>query len=239
MPLEDWTDPETARAWDADQTTHNPTRAEQLDIMLTIIEDHYKQGKRILDVGIGSGIVEEMLFRRVPGAYVVGVDMSEAMVALAHNRLKPYVAQYEIALHDLRDIALFTLPAGEYQIAFSVQVIHNVADEYKRRIFEWIYGVLEEGGLFLLLDRMAVQSPTLFGAYKSAWDRLDRAEGTRMREGSTFEQHTSIVRDRGDQPAGLEEHLQWLRACGFDVAVLHLHANRALIVCRKGTASGE
>jgi hypothetical protein len=55
------------------------------------------------------------------------------------------------------------------------------------------------------------------------------------REGATFEAHEQSVRTRGDQPATLEEHLQWLREAGFaEVACLHLHGNRALFAARKG-----
>ena len=174
MQYEDWTDPETAKTWDADQTTRNPTRVEQLDILLSVLEDEYQAGGAILDVGMGSGIVEEMIFRRIPEAYVVGLDSSEAMVSLARERLEPYRGRYAVVMHDIRDIDNVQLPDRQYTAAISVQVIHNVADEYKRPIFSWLYRVLEPGGLFLLLDRMAVDTPSLFGAYGSLWDRMER-----------------------------------------------------------------
>src|SRR5438105_2051309 len=103
--MEDFRDPETARHWSADPVSHNPTRREQLDILLSILEAEYRQGATILDIGFGSGIVEEMIFQRIPGAYVVGVDASPAMLALARERLAPYEGRYETVTHDITDIA--------------------------------------------------------------------------------------------------------------------------------------
>jgi len=231
--FEDWKLAETAQNWDADPTGHNPTREEQLDIMLSILADIYQPGKAILDVGLGSGIVEDLIFKRIPGAHVVGIDSSEAMIKLAHRRLQPYAGQYEVVMHDITRIASIEIPGRDYQVAISIQTIHNVADEYKKPIFDFIYATLETGGLFLLLDRVAVETPYLFDCYKSMWERLDKVYGAHLREGPTFEEHTRSVRARGDLPAGLDQHLAWFREAGFETACLHLHGNRALIAGRK------
>src|SRR3954469_708115 len=226
---EDWKHEDTARNWDADPTTYNPTRAEQLDIMLAILEDAHQPGKAILDVGLGSGIVEELIFKRIPGSYVVGIDSSEAMIALARRRLEPYKERYTVLVHDITETGSLELPDLEYQAAISVRTIHNVADEYKQPIVEFIHRSLEPGGLFLLIDRIVVDTPNLFDCYRSVWNRLDRLHNTHHREGGTFEEHIQRVRVRGDLPANLEQNLAWLREAGFEAACLHLHANRALI----------
>jgi tRNA (cmo5U34)-methyltransferase len=230
---EDWTNEETARNWDADPVSHNPLRVEQLDILLSVLEGEFRPGKAILDIGLGTGMVEEMIFKRVPGSYVVGVDFSEAMVELAHKRLIRYGFRYEVVMHDLRDIGTLRLPPRDYQIAFSVQTIHNVEDRYKKPVFDFIYNALEEGGLFLLLDRIAVDTPHLFNCYKTLWDRLGRVHDAHMREGESFEEHAQKVSQRGDLPANLEQNLAWLREAGFEAACLHLHGNRALFAARK------
>ncbi|HET9492692.1 MAG TPA: class I SAM-dependent methyltransferase [Chloroflexia bacterium] len=235
--MEDWTDMDHARRWSADPVTHNPTRPEQLDITLSVLEAEYRPGTHVLDVGMGSGIVEEMMFQRVPGVQIVGLDASDAMVQLAHERLAPYRGRYDIVMGDLTRLGAVTLPEHEYSVAVSVQVIHNVAHEHKREAFRFVREALAPGGLFLLLDRVRVDTPGLFGAYLAMWRRLDRLHGARVtaNERETFEEHTLSVSTRGDQPATLEEHLHWLREAGFaEAACLHLHTNRALFAARKG-----
>jgi SAM-dependent methyltransferase len=230
---EDWTDIDTARQWSADTVTHNPARVEQLDILLSILEDEYEPGTAILDVGMGSGLVEEMIFKRIPGAYVVGLDGSKAMVDLAHERLVPYAGQYEVVMRDLREIEGVTLPDREYSVAISVQTIHNVADEHKQATLNFTHGALAPGGLFLLLDRIAVDTADLFTCYRSIWRRQERVYNARPHEGATLEEHIESVKTRGDVPVSLERHLDWLRDVGFEAACLHLHANRALFAARK------
>ncbi|MGA7730678.1 MAG: methyltransferase domain-containing protein [Chloroflexia bacterium] len=232
--MEDWSDPKLAKKWNADNTSHNPTRLEQLDILLSVLADEYTPGTAILDIGMGAGHVEEMLFERIPGAFVVGTDFSEPMLDIARARLSPYADSYEIVRQDLTNAWEAQLPAYKYSVVFSVQVIHNVAHPHKREAFAFIHHALMPGGLFLLLDRIRVGTPGLFNAYGSVWDRLDRMSGARHREGNTFEEHERSVSTRGDRPATLEEHLAWLREAGFaEVACLHLHGNRALIAARK------
>jgi tRNA (cmo5U34)-methyltransferase len=231
--MEDFKDWETAQSWDADPVARNPVRPEQLDILLSILEGEYAEGKAILDIGMGSGIVEELILRRIAHAYVVGVDASEAMLEIANHRLREFGGRYEVVVHDFTQIDTLKLPEREYQAAISVQAIHNVADEYKLPIFRFVHQTLEPGGIFLLLDRIAVDTPGLFSAYRSVWQRLNRVHGASMREGDTFEEHTRKVAARGDLPASLERHLVWLREAGFEAACLHLHANRALFAARK------
>jgi tRNA (cmo5U34)-methyltransferase len=236
--MEDWTSREFARKWDSSALSHNLMRAEQIDILLSIIADLYRPGTTILDIGLGSGRVEEILFERIPQARLVGTDFSEAMLELAHTNLSPYRDRYEVAMQDLTRPWDVKLPEREYGIAFSVQVIHNVAHAHKKETFAFIEHALAPGGIFLLLDRIRVSTPGLFPAYLSLWDRLDRERGIdpamNRREGATFEEHELSVSTRGDQPATLEEHLQWLPEAGFaEVACLHLHGNRALLAARK------
>jgi ubiquinone/menaquinone biosynthesis C-methylase UbiE len=236
--MEEWTSVEFARRWDSDMISYNLMRLEQLDIMLSIIADEYRPGTTILDVGMGSGRVEAMLFERIPTAFVVGTDFSQPMLELAREHLSPHSDRYEAVMQDLTRPWDITLPNREYSIAFSVQVIHNVAHEHKKETFAFIERALAPNGLFLLLDRISVSTPSLFPAYLSMWDRLDRERGagpnTIRREGATFEAHELSVSTRGDQPATLEEHLQWLLEAGFlEVACLHLHGNRALFAARK------
>jgi tRNA (cmo5U34)-methyltransferase len=235
MPFQDFKDEHSAQQWDADTLSYNPSRPEQLDMLLTLIADEYQPGKTILDLGIGSGLVEEMLFQRIPAAQVVGVDASSAMMALADERLKPYAGQYVTLEHDFSRIESLQLPSCAYQFVFSVQTLHHLTDEQMRRAYTWIYVTLEMSGLFLLLDRIAVDQPGLYRCYQSLWNRQDRLQGSKVNssEGQTFEDHVKIVSERGDLPIGLERHLQLLHEAGFEAVCLHMQTNRALFAARK------
>lgn len=235
MPFQDFKNQQIAQEWDADTISYNPSRPEQLDMLLTLIADEYQPDKAILDLGIGSGLVEEMLFGRIPQAQVVGVDASAAMIALADERLKAFSGQYVTLLHDFTQIEALKLPERTYQVVFSVQTLHHLNDEQMTQAYRYIYNTLEKGGLFLLLDRIAVEKAGLFNAYQSLWRRQDRLHGSDVSsgEGRTFEEHRRITAERGDLPLSLERHLQLLTQAGFEAACVHLQTNRALFAGRK------
>jgi SAM-dependent methyltransferase len=235
MSYKDFQDPAAAQSWDADTRINNPSRPEQLDMLLTIIADHYQAGKTILDLGMGTGLVEELLFQRIPHAQVVGVDASPAMLELAHKRLQPYASQYTALIHYFTDINTLQLPQRDYQIVFSVQTLHHLTDPQVLVAYQYIYNTLESGGLFLLLDRIAVEQDGLYSVYQSLWARQDRMYQSTVKdaEGATFADHQHIVAGRGDLPLGLERTLDLLKQTGFETACLHLQTNRALLVGRK------
>jgi ubiquinone/menaquinone biosynthesis C-methylase UbiE len=233
--MRDWKNAALAAAWDAGADRNNPARQEQLDILISVLADAYQPGKWTLDLGFGSGQVEKLIFERIPQARVVGVDSSREMMALAAERLAPYAERYQAVEHDLAQIDSLILPEHPYQFVISVQALHHLEPDEMQAAYRFIHRVLEPGGLFLLLDRMRVETPGLWTVIQSVWARQDRVYGSTVKdhEGATFAEHEQRVRGRGDLPVGLEQHLIWLRGSGFEAACLHLHANRALIAGRK------
>jgi ubiquinone/menaquinone biosynthesis C-methylase UbiE len=226
---DDWKDPAFAQQWDEDPITYNPTRPEQLDILLAVIEAEYQPGQPLLDVGFGSGRVSELILERIPGSTIVGIDSSDAMMRLADSRLGAYEGRYTLLKDDLTRWDTMPQLEGRFPVVFSVQTLHNLEPEDNRRALHSIYRTLQPGGLFLLMDRIRVESAGLYPAYKAMWRRLERLHDARIEPGETLEENLAKLAERGDLPVSLEQNLAWLREAGFEAACLHLHANRALI----------
>lgn len=225
---DDWENPEFARHWDAVVSAANPSRAEQLDILTAIVERVYVPGTSILDPGIGSGLVELALFARVPNAQIVGVEQSKAMIALAEQRLAPYADRCQIVRHDLADIENLTLPQGIYSVAFSVQTLHHIPHEAQRAVYQFVARLLPPGGVFLHMERVALDAETFADVISPAWEALEsRAE---VKSGGTAEDFLARLSHKNEHAATLEEHLVWLREAGFAATSLHLQLNRALMV---------
>lgn len=68
------------------------------------------QGKRILDAGCGSGYKGLLLAEANPGAEIIGIDISEASVKLAEERLKFHKFDnakfYTLSIYDLPELGL-------------------------------------------------------------------------------------------------------------------------------------
>jgi SAM-dependent methyltransferase len=225
---DDWENPEFAQRWDAVVSGANPSRAEQLDLLTAIVERVYAPGTSILDLGLGSGLVEQALFARVPDAQVVGVEQSEAMIALAEQRLAPFADRCQIVRHDLAALDNLALPERTYSVAFSVQTLHHVPHEAQRAIYQFVARLLPPGGVFLHVERLALDADTFAGVVIPAWEALEnRAE---VKSGGTAEDFLARLRHKNEYAASLEQHLAWLREAGFTAACLHLQLNRALMV---------
>ncbi|MBW3624241.1 MAG: class I SAM-dependent methyltransferase, partial [Armatimonadetes bacterium] len=188
MP-DDWKNPEFAQEWDRENMRGNPTRPEQLDLLLALLEDELQPGQAILDLGIGSGRVAEMILQRLPAAHLVGVDHSPAMLALARERLAPFAGRFEVVEHDLSDLQTLRLPEREYPVAISVQTLHHLEPEANRQALRWLSHCLPDGGLFLTLERIAIRTPHLFSLYKSLWKRLERIYDVNVPGGDSYEEH--------------------------------------------------
>jgi len=233
-----WLNPTRTSVWDRDPLSGNPVRGEQVDLLLSLIADHYIPGSTILDIGSGSGLVEEQLFRRLPEALVVGVDYSPAMIAMAVKRLAGRDKQFVTVQHDLCNIQAAPLPERDYRIAFSVQTIHNLPPESQRSVMSWVYKVLAEPGFFFFLDRIAVPGADSFSCYQSVWKRQERVYSSSIDEGGSFPQHQQYLKEQGDSPLTLQENLKIIADAGFQANALDVRGNRALVACVKTIAAG-
>lgn len=235
MVIQDWHDPQEARRWDMQGDKTNPVRVEQLDILISLIADHLQPGKWIVDLGYGSGLVEQQTFARIPEARVIGIDTSSPMMELAQVRLASYLDRFHSLQADLSHLQTIQLPNHPYQFVIAIQSLHHLSPAEMYQAYRWIYRILEPGGWFLLLDRLRVECPDLWPVFQSVWTRQDRIYGSLVteHEGSNFTEHLNCVNDRGDKPLLLDQHLTWLREVGFIAACIHLHGNRGLLVGRK------
>src|SRR3990167_4524013 len=104
-------------------------------------------GERLLDVGIGPGLLALDLARLVgESGRLVGLDLAPAMVAAAADRLAG-VGHAEVRIGDAADL---DLPDGAFDAAVSTQVYEYV-DDMPRALAE-LHRVLRPGGRAVILD---------------------------------------------------------------------------------------
>jgi trans-aconitate 2-methyltransferase len=93
----------------------------------------------VLDAGCGSGRITEALIQRLPQGRVIGVDMSESMVAAARERLGPDADIRWADLLELERELDETVDA-----ILSTATFHWVADH--AALFRSLHGALRPGG---------------------------------------------------------------------------------------------
>lgn len=231
----DWRDQATAQRWDRSVHENNPSRREQLDILVSVLAGLWEPDGWLVDLGCGSGQVEALIFERLPEARVVGIDSSEAMLEIARQRLVGQQRRFQIVTGDLGHLDGLELPPHPYRFAIAVQSLHHLAPTDMRAAYRWVRERLEPGGAFFLLDRVGVENAATLGLLQQVWQRQDRqlGSGVAQHEGATMAAHQRGLSERGDRPVLLQEHLAWLRDAGFDPVCLHMHGHRALIAGTK------
>lgn len=227
---DNWSDQEFATDWDTDTAISNPSRSLLLDLLVSIVHDAYVEGNKVLDLGFGSGHVENKLFHVLPSVQIVGVDASDVMMAKAREKLEnnPNIMMIK---HDLNEINDLILPEGKYQIALTSFVLHEVPSAQKREIFEYIYKTLMPKGIYILVDRFKIDADGLNQAYAGQWNwqrRLENSTGAKP-----FAKYAEEMSAKEDSPDTMEDQLFWLREIGFKSACLELKLDRGLIVAVK------
>ena len=163
-----------------------------------------KNGKRVLDLGCGTGLELEEYFRLNPDAEVTGIDLSEAML----NALKEKLPDRKI---NLLIGSYFDIPFGEkaYDAAVSVESLHHFPTEQKEMFYRKLYTALKDNGYFVLTDYFA-ESEELEKEYFQNLKQLKKEQG--LSEDEFFHY---------DTPLTVEHETQALKQAGFsDVQIM-------------------
>ncbi len=109
--------------------------------------------RRILDLGVGTGVTSARVLLHHPGAEVVGVDASEGMLALARAAL-PHA---DLRCGRLED----ALPDGPFDVVVSALAVHHLTAEHKADLFARVGAELGGRGVFVLADVIVPDDPAL------------------------------------------------------------------------------
>jgi ubiquinone/menaquinone biosynthesis C-methylase UbiE len=131
---------------------------------------------RILDAGVGTGRNAPYY---PPGASVVGIDLSPAMLVRAARRRTQSAAQVELRQMDVLDL---DFPQAFFDAAVATFLFCVLADNQQVRALRELRRVVRPGGAIRLLEyvrprsasrrlRVAVWKPWVAWAYSAGFDR--------------------------------------------------------------------
>ena len=105
--------------------------------------------ERVLDLATGTGDLAIKMSKRMPNAKIMGVDLSENMLAIAAEKVRRQGLEDHIALYqgDAENLELGDSSVDVVTVAFGVRNFENL----ERGLSE-IYRTLREGGKLVVLE---------------------------------------------------------------------------------------
>lgn len=190
----------------------------QLEIIDKIAGTWCPQPFRILDLGCGDGILGRMLHSEYPAAHIFFADFSEPMLEKLRSKIGMDKGTSVIKLDF--SAPTWTEAVGlekSFDIIVSGFAIHHQPDDRKRTLYHEIYGLLNEGGLFLNLDQVSSATPSIGEIFDRFFlGHIRRFHASAKPDETMQEIEAAYYRDKRENiPAPVETQCQWLREIGF------------------------
>ncbi|WP_404381597.1 class I SAM-dependent methyltransferase [Caenispirillum salinarum] len=176
------------------------------------------RGRRVLDLGAGTGLLAAVLLARYPRLAVTLIDGSPDMLEQAGQRFAalaaadgPEAAASKEVARIVGDYRTLDLRAGgPWDAVVSALSIHHLTDAEKEALYGRIHDALAPGGIFVNADQVAAATPALEGRMTVDWEDAVRAAG--LPEADLEAARTRMLHDRC---ATAEAQLDMLRRVGF------------------------
>jgi ubiquinone/menaquinone biosynthesis C-methylase UbiE len=178
-----------------------------------------RKPRRILDLGAGDAILLATALEAWPEASGVALDFSPLMLEQARERLAKFGGRAQTVEADLQSADWAKKVHGPFDAVLSSLAIHHLTHERKRTLYEEIYQVVAEGGVFINVEH--VSSPTALVEEISNDAMTEHLYERRREKGDdvTVEQVRRDFLERPDRAANIlapvEDQCQWLRQIGF------------------------
>ena len=109
-----------------------------------------KKTQTLLDLGCGTGLELEEIFKVCPRAHVTGIDLAQVML----DRL--YAKHSDKRIHLICASYLgYDFGAEAYDAAVSFETMHHLSHDEKRSLYRNIFHALKRGGKYIEGDYMA------------------------------------------------------------------------------------
>lgn len=142
-----------------------PFGAEQVKIMLQVINHFCGSPKKIIDLGCGNGFLAEILLKTYPDAAALLVDHSEPMLNKARQNMNEFKSRCRIIKGDFSQSILNYGEPNSIDCIVSGFAIHHLPHDRKKVLYREIYHLLSAGGVFINIEHTASATPEIERIY--------------------------------------------------------------------------
>ena len=161
--------------------------------------------RSILDLGAGTGLLSQFLYRYFPRAAYTLVDISDDMLKVAQQRFAGLPR-----FRYINDDFSRHIPEGQYDLIVSALSIHHLTDNDKAKLYQRIYASLAGAGCFLNIDQYNSESGVLNKLYAKEWLAYIKESGL-----PEADIKKGMLRRKLDKETTIPRELAALRKTGF------------------------
>lgn len=173
--------------------------------------------KNLLDLGCGTGLELEAIFKRFPDISVTGIDLTKAML----DKLEEKYRGKNITLIQ-GDYFRTDLGQNRFDTAISFQTMHHFSHEMKIGLYQKICDSLKSGGVYIECDYMVETQ-----AEEEYW----YAENVRIRREQNIPENEFY---HYDTPCTIENQIKMFKAAGFfNAEKVYRMENTTIIIAKK------
>lgn len=193
----------------------------QLDIMMRLIAKFSNNVSTFLDLGCGDGILGNVILSRYASARGIFVDFSPQFLESAQENLADYPNCSFYELDYAQPTWFEPIQKHEpFEVIVSGYSIHHQPDDIKKRLYQDIYTLLNEGGVFVHTEHVSSHSTAYEELHEEYFiDSICQAEA---KKGKTIDR--KVIAEgfykRADKAsnilAPIEMQCDWLRDIGFE-----------------------
>ncbi len=211
FPLEEMSDFFTKRLHDYEE--HMSVWEESYQLFAEILP---LECKKILDLGCGTGLELDRIWKKNPDIEVTGVDLCADMLdkLLEKHQDKPLTTV-------CMDYFQYDLGYGKWDAVISFESLHHFLPKDKIKLYEKIYCSLKKGSLFMLGDYIACCDEE---------EKLLRSVYLKKRKRFAIPENCYV---HFDIPLTLEHEKELLQDVGFVIENV-LDGNATIFIARKG-----
>jgi len=175
------------------------------------------QTETLLDLGCGTGLELEEIFRLNPDVQVTGIDLTQAML----DKLSEKYNHKKITLICASYLG-FDFGREKYDCVVSFETMHHLTHEQKLELYANIFRALKPGGGYIE------------GDYMVASQAEEDALFAKKRDFNTAQNMSAAEQLHFDTPCTVENQIKMLTAAGFsDVEKVWRKGNTTIIVSKK------
>lgn len=179
---------------------------------LDVVEQCGFKGIDWLDLGCGTGSLEELAFRKFSAVNFVLVDPSEKMLEQAKIKLKNDSLQYICASSDSINFS------NCFDVVTAIQSHHYMHEAERRKATECVYEAMKKGGIYIYFENIVPEDEEIKKFELLRWGKYQQRQGKTEEEAKAHNARCG----KNYFPLTAEQHIQLLKDTGFSLSLIHI-----------------